>query len=66
MAKHVIEEQLLDKAGFVLVTNGEVDILSDNAGRVLALQADDTIDIDIKNNKVHFSVRTPVFQTLEW
>lgn len=66
MAKHVIEEQLLKGAGFAMVTNGDVDIVSDNTDRVLALETDGTVDIDIRENKLKFSVRVPVFKTLDW
>jgi len=66
MAKHIIEEESLNGFGFNMLTNGEVNITADTAGRILAMVTDGTLDIDIVNNKLSFKVVSPVFKTKAW
>lgn len=67
MAKHIIEETALNSAGFNLVSIGEVDIAAVNSDRRLELRPEDnTIDINIHDNKVLFRVRVPFFKTNQW
>lgn len=66
MAKHIIEEHALRGAGFSVATTDGVDILSEHTDQVLTFETDGTIDIDIRENKLQFSARTPVFKTIDW
>lgn len=66
MAKHVIEHELLRTAGFNVISNGEAEIAAPNVDQKLTLVADKTIDIDILNNRLHFSVKVPYFSTVQW
>lgn len=67
MPKHVIEEQLLHKAGFNAVSIGEVLIASENADQKLIMKTDGTIDITVENNNVlKFKTTVPVFTTSQW
>lgn len=66
MPKHVLEDDYNTKGGFNKLVHGSDSIIADNSDRILTIEGDGTIDLDIKENKLRITSRVPVFTTKDF